>query len=572
MALSRKAKIALLALALPIAACDSNDDSDIAPDLIREITIVSPVPNDSDGNVTTTLTATLFLPEKHQNGQPYPLILHSHSWGGSRVSGDEYRATEPGDASTPAHYGSLVDSQIVALREGGYAVISYDQRGFGRGDDGDNGSDGGSHGMSPDFEIEDAKAVLDWAVANLNLLEDSPGDPKVGMMGNSYGGAFQPMLAAEDPRVDAIVPSITWYNLQEAFAPNNVLKKAWLIALCDKVVDEDGAQLSAEMELACTQVRLPDSREINDARITESLFFDNSPAAYDADPAFVMPRVDALILQGVRDTLFPLNEGLALHEFLLAGGGDVRLLAHESGHSGVRSGTGSQGEIGQPYCGDIDVITAIKRWFDDKLLAAAPLALPRICVALDNQRAIHLGSMPATDDTHRVTMTPLTSVFGSSENNIHSAANEALFYTLPQITDSNLALLGTPVARLVVEAAPTNSDPTPLTGPNAAGLFVGIGILRDNQLFLVDDQVQPILSTDERTDETPEPIPLVAVAEKLEVGDRVGVLIYGKHDLYENHPIDDTDGIGTNWQDNVATFFGVVDLPIVEVNTIDERP
>lgn len=571
MALSRKAKIALLALALPFAACDSSD-SDIAPELIREITIVSPVPNDTDGNVTTTLTATLFLPEKHQNGQPYPLILHSHGWGGSRVSGDEYRATKPGDASTPIDYGSLVNSQIVALREGGYAVISYDQRGFGRGDDGDNGSDGGSHGMSPDFEIEDAKAVLDWAVANLNLLEDSPGDPKVGMMGSSYGGAFQSMLAAEDPRVDAIVPSITWYNLREAFAPNGVLKKSWLIAICNKVVDEDGAQLSAEMELACTQVRLPESREINDARITESLFFDNSPAAYDADPTFVMPRVDALILQGVRDTLFPLNEGLALHEFLLSGGGDVRLLAHESGHGGVRRGAGSQGEIGQPYCGNIDVITAIKRWFDEKLLGAVPLALPRICVALDNQRAIHLGSTPATDDTHRVTMTPLASVFGSSENNVRSAANEALFYTLPQITDSNLALLGTPIARLVVEAALTNSDPTPVTGPNAAGLFIGIGILRDNRLFLVDDQVQPILSTDARTDETPEPIPLVAVAEKLEVGDRVGVLIYGKHDLYENHPIDDTNGIGSNWQDNAATFFGVVDLPIVEVNTIDERP
>lgn len=571
MALSRKAKIALLALALPIAACDSSD-SDIAPELIREITIVSPVPNDTDGNITTTLTATLYLPEKHQNGQPYPLILHSHGWGGSRVSGDEYRATKPGDASTPIDYGSLVNSQIVALREGGYAVISYDQRGFGRGDDGDNGSDGGSHGMSPDFEIEDAKAVLDWAVANLNLLEDSPGDPKVGMMGSSYGGAFQAMLAAEDPRVDAIVPSITWHNLQNAFAPNNVLKKAWLIAICDKIVDEDGAQLSAEMELACTQVRLTDSREINDARITESLFFDNSPAAYDADPAFVMPRVDALILQGVRDTLFPLNEGLALYEFLLTGGGDVRLLAHESGHGGVRRGAGSQGELGQPYCGNIDVITAIKRWFDEKLLGAVPLTLPRICVALDNQRAVHLGSMPATDDTHRVTITPLASVFGSSENNVQSAANEALFYTLPQITDSNLALLGTPIARLVVEAAPTNSDPTPLTGPNAAGLFVGIGILRDNRLFLVDDQVQPILSTDDRTDETPEPIPLTAVTEKLEVGDRVGVLFYGKHDLYENHPIDDTDGIGSNWQGNAATFFGVVDLPIVEVNTIDERP
>lgn len=572
MTLMRKARIALLAAALPIAACDSDGDSDIADELIREITIVSPTPNDSDGNLTTTLTATLYLPEKHQTGQAYPLILHSHGWGGSRISGAEYRAMQPGNAATPAHYGSLIDSQIVALREGGYAVISFDQRGFGRGDDGDNGSDGGSHGMSPDFEIEDSKAVLNWAVANLNLLEDSPGDPKVGLLGNSYGGAFQPMLAAEDPRIDAIVPSITWFNLREAFAPNGVLKKAWLIAICDKVVDEDGAQLSAEMELACTQVRLPESREIDDARITESLFFDNSVVSYTTDPTFVMPRVDALILQGVRDTLFPLNEGLALYEFLLTSGGDVRLLAHESGHDGVRRGAGSQGDIGQPYCGTIDVIATVKRWFDEKLLGATAPELPRICLALDNHRAAHVGSVALADGSHRVSIPPLANVLGASENNVRSAANDALFYALPQIAESNLALLGTPIARLVVQAAPTNSDPTPLTGPNAAGLFVGVGILRNNQIYLVDDQVQPILSTDERTDETPEPIPLVAVAEKLEVGDRVGVLIYGKHDLYENHPIDDTESIGSNWQDNVATFFGTVDLPIVEVNALDERP
>lgn len=554
-----------------LAGCEKDSDLPVQEELIQEIVIVSPTPNDTTGSLTTSITASLFLPDQHLQGTPYPLIVHSHSWGGSRISGPELLASSPANAASNSDYFSQVDSQLGAFRDGGYAVISFDQRGFGRGgDDGDEGSEGGSHGMSPDFEIEDAKAVINWAVGNLNLLKDSTGDPRIGLMGNSYGGAFQSMLAAEDRRIDAIAPSVTWFNLRDAFAPNGVLKKTWLIAICDKIVDEDGAQLSTEMELACTQVRLANSRELADAPITENLFFDNGLVSYSSDPRFVMPPVDALILQGSRDTLFPLNEGVALYNFLGSAGGDVRLISHESGHQGIRQGAGSQGEIGRAFCGNIDAIRLIKQWFDEKLYDRAPPSLPRICLSLDDHRAVHLDSIAPASGEHRLTIPPLTTVLGSSENNSDSAAESALFFPLPQITDSNLALIGTPIARLFVQAAPANSDPTPLSGPNAAAIFVGVGIRRNNIIFLVDDQIQPILSTDPRTGQPPEPVELVAIAEKLEVGDRVGVLIYAKHDLYENHPIDSDEG-GTNWQGNIATVLGEVDLPIVVVETIDQR-
>lgn len=560
-----------LALLCCLSACENNDDDEIPESLTREITIESPTPNDSNGSLTTTLTASLFLPDEHREGKKYPLIIHSHSWGGSRISSDELRTITPMTAAQKGDFASQVESQLVALREAGYAIISFDQRGFGRGgDDGDEGSDGGSHGMSPDFEIEDAKAVVNWAAANLNLIEDAPGDPRVGLMGNSYGGAFQPMLAAEDPRIDAIVPSITWFNLSDSFAPNGVLKKAWLIAICTKVVDEDGAQLSLEMELACTQVRLANSRELEDAPITESLFFDNSLASYAADPDFQMPRVDALILQGVRDTLFPLNEGRNMFDVLSTGGGDVRLLAHESGHEGIRSGAGSQPPLGQGYCGSLDVITIIRRWFDEKLYKRNPVTLPRICVALDNQRAVHLENLETASTEFSVNIPPLTTVFGSAQNNVNSATGDALFIRGVDITRSNQVLVGIPVAQVVVQPAPTNADPTLQSGPNAAAVFLGIGIERNNEIFLVDDQVQPILSTDPRADSTPEPIELTGVAEKLEVGDTVGILVYGKHDIYENHKIG-SGGTGTNWQQNAATVLGNVRLPISTILTIDSR-
>ncbi|MFT5603797.1 MAG: ABC-2 type transport system ATP-binding protein [Paracoccaceae bacterium] len=561
-----------LLLVATLTGCAKKDDaSAIQQSLIREIVITSPTPNDTSGSVTTFITASVFLPEQHLHGIPYPLIVHSHGWGGSRVSGPELTASQPETAASTSDYFTQVNSQLRTFRKGGYAVISFDQRGFGRGgDDGDEGSEGGSHGMSPDFEIQDAKAVVDWAVANLTLLTDDAGDPRIGLLGNSYGGAFQPMLAAEDPRIDAIAPSIAWFNLRDSFAPNDVLKKAWLIALCNKIVEEDGAQLSTEMELACTQVRLPTARELADAPITENLFFDNGVVSYTSDPNFVMPAVDALILQGIRDTLFPLSEGMALYDFLRAAGGDVRLLTHESGHTSIRHGAGSQGPMGRAYCGNIDVITTIKQWFDEKLYDKLPVALPRICLSLDDNRAVHLDAIEPANREHRVSIPPLTTVLGSSENNVTSSAGDALFFPLPQITDPNLAVIGKPIARLFLQAGPANSDPTPLSGPNSAAIFVGVGILRHNVIFLVDDQVQPILSTDPRTGESAAPIELLAVAEKLEVGDRVGILIYGKHDLYENHPID-SDGTGSNWQGNVATVLGDIDLPIVSVGALDQR-
>ena len=46
-------------------------------------------------------------------------------------------------------------------------------------------------------------------------------DPRVGMVGGSYGGQVQFAVAGIDPRVDTIVPIITWNDLSYSLAPNN---------------------------------------------------------------------------------------------------------------------------------------------------------------------------------------------------------------------------------------------------------------------------------------------------------------------------------------------------------------
>ena len=41
------------------------------------------------------------------------------------------------------------------------------------------------------------------------------------MIGGSYGGQNQFAIAAQDDRIDAIIPMITWNDLSYSLAPNN---------------------------------------------------------------------------------------------------------------------------------------------------------------------------------------------------------------------------------------------------------------------------------------------------------------------------------------------------------------
>src|SRR5690606_4843849 len=85
-----------------------------------------------------------------------------------------------------------------------------------------HGASGGRiHLNSPDFEIADAQALVDLVAQRSDVLLDSAGDPRVGVMGGSYGGALGLMLAGADPRVDAVVAAITWNDLADAFFPQS---------------------------------------------------------------------------------------------------------------------------------------------------------------------------------------------------------------------------------------------------------------------------------------------------------------------------------------------------------------
>lgn len=138
-----------------------------------------------------SLDASVFLPGGSGRS---PVVLLAHGFGGSKDS---------------------VRDQAQSLVDQGFVVVTWSARGFGA-------SGGLIHLDDPDYEVADARtlvtAVLDRFGARIQL--DKPGDPRLGVIGGSYGGALALMLGATDPRVDSVVASITWNDLAQAFFPN----------------------------------------------------------------------------------------------------------------------------------------------------------------------------------------------------------------------------------------------------------------------------------------------------------------------------------------------------------------
>jgi ABC-2 type transport system ATP-binding protein len=158
-------------------------------------TVDTRVPGAS-GDDPALLDTRLYVPK---GGDKHPAILLAHGFGGSKES---------------------VADDAKDLAGQGYAVLTWTARGFGR-------STGHIHLDAPTYEIADASLLLDWLAQRPEVELDATGDPRVGVVGGSYGGGLALLLAAQDKRVDAIIPMITWNDLSTALFPGGVFKQGW---------------------------------------------------------------------------------------------------------------------------------------------------------------------------------------------------------------------------------------------------------------------------------------------------------------------------------------------------------
>lgn len=458
-----------------------------SPASVEDVTLVS-----FDG---TVLAITVFKPAGADAAHPVPLVLHSHGWGGKRA------------ASPSGIVGRLVEE--------GFGVVSVDARGH-----------GASGGMATvhhrDYELKDTLAVLDHA-ATLPWVQKEPGsgipnDVVAGGAGYSYAGGFQLMAASHDGRLDAIVPEITWSDLNDALAPNGVVKSVWVHALVG-MAKQGGTRLDPRIEAW-----------YREAMLTNRLPPEAMAHFRGSSPDLANVTADVLLVQGVPDVLFNLNQALRTYEALQDGSaGDVRLTTHLSGHvlptlqPFAASPERRQTFMGEGPCGD--VADAVVAWLHEKLRGGPPSGIPEVAFALEDGTCLELDALPATTREVKIDALPA-----------------------PQAAGSVLV----PLARgpLVVAGVPRLD--ASVTAPTGGILGLGLVVVDARGMpRVVDDQ-----SIGARLDHATLHVDLAGVATRLHEGDTLLLRVDGLNEWYATN--------GARLPGAAALTDVTVTLPVVE--------
>ena len=357
-----------------------------AVDTFSGLTFRVPAGRDDLGrSQTCTIDADLYKPHTASPSSRVPTILTTNGFGGSK---DDQAGL----------------GRAFAAR--GYTVLSYTGLGFP--DSGckialdDPGVDGvaasslvsflGGGGSAPYASAQVGGATkgpgtltVDWTV----LDDAATHDPRLGMLGGSYGGQIQFATAATDHRVDTLVPLITWNDLRYSLAPNNTSLRGVTYANSNPGTEKigwtglffgvgilDGLQGTAidpERNIGCPNFVLEACR----AKVTlDTLGYPTASTYGLTDRVSVAHYVDEVkvptfLIQGENDTLFNLQEATATYRALKSRGVPVTMAWQSWGHSGGTNGnTGAApGELdltGQ-HIEDTYLGLRVKNWFDHHL-------------------------------------------------------------------------------------------------------------------------------------------------------------------------------------------------------------
>ena len=332
------------------------------------------------------IDADLYKPHTASATNRVPSILTTNGFGGSKTD-------QAGLAQ--------------AFAKRGYVVLSYTGLGFANSGCkialDDPGVDGvaASHlvtflggGGSAPYASSDLAGTLGGAgrlAVNFTKLDNAAThDPRVGMIGGSYGGQIQFATAAVDSRVDTLVPLITWNDLRYSLAPNNTAqtsgvtyanqspgteKIGWSslffgIGIVDGL---EGAKIDPTRNVGCPNFVL----EACEAKATlDTLGYPTAQTYALTDRVSVGHYLDRVtvptfLIQGQNDTLFNLQEAVATYRGLKARKVPVSMAWQSWGHSGGMKGNAAAAP------GELDLTGAnientylglrIKNWFDHYL-------------------------------------------------------------------------------------------------------------------------------------------------------------------------------------------------------------
>ena len=281
-------------------------------------TTATPVSGSSSDSTLASFDGTKirihWFPNPTAAGKDLPTVLMGPGWGSG------------GDTNT-ASAGIQGALSISQLWSGGFNVLTWDPRGFGK-------SGGAAQVDSPSYEAKDVSQIINWVAQQKGVATDHPGDPRLGMVGESYGGGIQFVTAAQDCRVDAIAPTIAWHSLTTSLDKSDTPKSGWGNVL---------SQVASSATLNPI-ITAADKQENATGTITaqEKAFF----AARGPAQVLSGVKVPTLILQGTVDDLFTLDEGIANYEALKAQGTTVSMAWFCGGHGVCLTNPGTALDVG----------------------------------------------------------------------------------------------------------------------------------------------------------------------------------------------------------------------------------
>ena len=293
------------------------------------------------------IVGDLYLPKTATPKKRVPAVLTTNGFGGSKDG--------------QAGFGKAFSAR-------GFAVLSYSGLGFGGStckitlDDPDTDGKAASQlvsylGGKSGIAFTDAKHTTPAKALNVVKLDakdhagkKSANDPRVGMVGGSYGGQVQYAAASVDPRIDTIVPIITWNDLSYSLAPNNTsqtsgvstsspgaAKYIWGLGFSGLGVANgvQNAQGDPARLLGCPNFATFVCPALAYAAATGTLDTAATTALRHASVSTYVKKIKipTLIIQGQADTLFNLNESVATYQALQKQGTETKLIWQSWGHS-----------------------------------------------------------------------------------------------------------------------------------------------------------------------------------------------------------------------------------------------
>ncbi|HWJ83230.1 MAG TPA: CocE/NonD family hydrolase [Nocardioides sp.] len=311
----------------------------------------------------------VYVPASATPATPAPAILATNGFGGSKDD---------------------LASDAASFADHGYVVLAYSGLGFGGSSckitlddpdwDGKAGSQlvsylGGADGIGY-ADADHTQPVPPLTVVQRDnkdhLGNKSTNDPRVGMIGGSYGGQIQFAVASVDPRLDTIIPEITWNDLSYSLDPNNTdqtsgvstrtpgaAKLIWAAGFSAEGLTGDLQNQQTQPDAApCPNFADWVCPALVSAGTTGYLPPEDIARLRHASVASYMSKIKipTLLMQGQNDTLFNLNEAVATYQALRAQGTPVKMIWKEGGHSGPAAS------------GEFDYLTPrIYGWFDHYL-------------------------------------------------------------------------------------------------------------------------------------------------------------------------------------------------------------